>query len=140
MVETPLEYVRCPLVLLRLGERKVMGDVLCDRIRDELLAAYERSGAVHLVLDLQEVMYLSSAGIRTLLSVNRRVREREGRLILCGLRRDIESVFVATRLIGSGTSTPSTFESQPDVPAAAASLFTQPEAASAAATPAATSS
>lgn len=123
MAQPPFKYVQCPLLLLRIPERQVMGDVLCDRIRDELLAAYDRSSAVHLVLDLQEVGFLSSAGIRTLLAVNRRVREREGRLILCGLTREVASVFVTTRLISNGTSTPATFEHQPDVPAAVAGLF-----------------
>ena len=60
--------------------------------------------------------------------LNRKVREREGRLILCRLSREVESVFVATRLISSGRSMPATFESHPDVPSSIASLYQKPEA------------
>jgi anti-anti-sigma factor len=69
------------------------------------------------------VVYLSSAGIRPLLALNRQVREREGRLVLCGLTRDVESVFVATRLVSTTRSVPATFENAPDVPSAIASLY-----------------
>jgi anti-anti-sigma factor len=123
MSEHPSKYVRCPVVVVRVNEAQVMGDTIADALRDELLALYQQSGATHVVIDMAQVTYLSSAGIRPLLSLNKEVREREGRLILCGLTRDVESVFVATRLISSSRSAPATFEKHPDVPAAVASLY-----------------
>jgi anti-anti-sigma factor len=123
MSEHPSKYVRCPLVVVRVNEAQVMGDTIADTLRDELLALYQQSGATHVVIDMAQVTYLSSAGIRPLLSLNKEVREREGRLILCGLTRDVESVFVATRLISSSRSMPATFERHADVPTAVASLY-----------------
>ena len=130
MSEHQSRYVQCPVLVLRVTESQVMGDTIADALRDEFLALYETSQATHVVIDMGQVVYLSSAGIRPLLSLNRKVREREGRLILCHLSSDVEGVFVATRLISSSRSIPATFESHPDVPTSIASLYQTPEAVS----------
>src|SRR5262245_16613403 len=123
MSEHPSQYVRCPVVVVRVNEAQVMGDTIADALRDELLSLYQQSGATHVVIDMEQVTYLSSAGLRPLLSLNKEVREREGRLILCRLSRDVEGVFIATRLISSSRSAPAQFEQHPDVAAAIASLY-----------------
>jgi anti-anti-sigma factor len=123
MSEQHSRYVQCPVLVLRVTEKQVMGDTVADALRDELLALYEQTRAVHVVIDMHQVAYLSSAGIRPLLALNRHVRDREGRLVLCGLTRDVESVFVATRLVSTTRSTPATFENAPDIPTAIAGLY-----------------
>jgi anti-anti-sigma factor len=123
MSEDEATYVQCPVLVLRVTESQVMGDTVADALRDQLLAMYDQTGAVHVVVDMEQVSYLSSAGIRPLLALNREVREREGRLILCGLTRDVEGVFIATRLISPSHSAPATFESAPDVSTAIAHLY-----------------
>jgi anti-anti-sigma factor len=123
MSDQPFQYLSCPVVVLRIRESQVMGDALADTLRDELLAIYQQSGAVHAVIDLQPVVYLSSAGLRPLLTLNRSVREREGRLLLCNLSREVEGVFAATRLISTHGAAPATFEKHGDVPGAIASLY-----------------
>lgn len=127
MSEHQSRYVQCPVLVLRVTESQVMGDTVADTLRDEFLALYDKSGATHVVIDMEQVTYLSSAGIRPLLSLNRKVREREGRLILCRLQSDVEGVFVATRLINSGRVLPATFENHPDVPTSIASLYQKPQ-------------
>ncbi len=123
MSEQQSRYVQCPVLVARITEAQVMGDTVADALRDNLLALYEQTAATHVVIDMEKVAYLSSAGIRPLLALNRQVREREGRLVLCGLNRDVEGVFVATRLISNNRSTPATFENAPDVPTAIAALY-----------------
>ncbi len=123
MSEHDATYVQCPVLVVRVTESQVMGDMVADALRDQLLALYDQTGATHAVIDMEQVAYLSSAGIRPLLALNREVREREGRLILCGLNRDVEGVFVATRLISPGHAAPATFESAPDVSSAIAHLY-----------------
>jgi anti-anti-sigma factor len=123
MSEHDATYVQCPVLVMRVTESQVMGDTVADALRDQLLAMYDQTGAIHVVVDMEQVSYLSSAGIRPLLALNREVREREGRLILCGLNRDVEGVFVATRLISPNHSAPATFESAPDVSTAIAHLY-----------------
>ena len=123
MSEQQPRYVQCPVLVLRITESQVMGDTVADALRDEMLALYEQTGATHVVIDMEQVTYLSSAGIRPLLSLNREVRDREGRLILCNLTRDVESVFVATRLVSTSRATPATFEKHDNVPGAVANLY-----------------
>jgi anti-sigma B factor antagonist len=123
MAEPQFQYLICPLVVLRINEAQVTGDTVADALRDELLSAYEQSGAIHAVIDMQRVVYLSSAGLRPLLTLNRQVRAREGRLLLCNLGPDVASVFTATRLISTHGAAPATFEHCPDVPTAVANLY-----------------
>jgi anti-anti-sigma factor len=122
MSEPSFKYVRCPVLVLRIAESQVMGDIVADAIRDELLAVYEKAGAVHVVIDMQKVNFLSSAGIRPLLALTRLVRQREGRLILCNLHEAVEGVFLATRLVSTHRAVPATFEAFPTVAEAVAAL------------------
>jgi anti-anti-sigma factor len=122
MSERRFQHVITPLVVIRIKEAQVMGDTLAEALRDEFLMVYLPSGATSVVVDFQAVNYLSSAGFRPLLSLNRQVRERGGRLVLCNLSKEVEEIFAVTRLISSSRSHPATFEVQKDVPAAVASL------------------
>ena len=116
-------HVACPAVVFSVRVAEIRGDALADELRDELLAAYEQSAAVHAVLDLQDVTFLSSAGFRPFLSLQRRVRARGGRLVLCRLGPEVEEVLSVTRLISTHGATPAAFTTQPTVPAAVALLY-----------------
>jgi anti-anti-sigma factor len=122
MSESSFKYISCPVLVVRVTESQVMGDTVADTLRDELLSAYERSGAVHVLIDMAKVEYLSSAGIRPLLALNRQVREREGRLILCKLLETVHGVLLATRLVSTNKAAPATFETFPTIQEAVASL------------------
>jgi anti-anti-sigma factor len=50
------------------------------------------------VLDFQGLQYISSAGLRAVLSLDRELRKREGRLALCGLTGMVEEVITLTGL------------------------------------------
>lgn len=126
MSERIPKHVLCPVVVLQIIPDTVTGDVLADELRDELLALYLSSHAQHVVLDFMGVRYLSSAGFRPLLRLNRQVRERGGRLVLCQLQPDIKEIFAVTRLISTNRMTPATFEVQPDVASAVANLLQTP--------------
>ena len=95
--QTPM--VDCPVVVLRLRETQLNSETTSEKLRDELLALYLQSAAAHAILDMRTVTYLSSAGFRPLLSLNRQVRERGGRLVLCNLRPEVEEIFTVTRLV-----------------------------------------
>jgi anti-anti-sigma factor len=115
--------VCCPLVVLRVNEPQMMGDEVADAVRGELLSVYQHSGAVHAVVDMAQVQYLASAGIRCLLGLLAAVRRRGGRLLLCNLTAPVEEVLLVTRLVGSNGGTPAPFEQHPDVRGAVASLW-----------------
>jgi anti-anti-sigma factor len=119
----PLTHLTCPVVVLRLTVAEVKGDDLADEIREQCLMLYQQARAVNVVLDFTGVTYLSSAGFRPLLSLQRKVREQGGRLVLCNLDPRVEDIFSVTRLISTPNSSRSTFEVQLDVPAAILSLY-----------------
>ena len=49
-----------------------------------------------IVLDMTEVPYMSSAGLRTLLSMYRQVTAKKGQLILVGLSEEIQDTMTVT--------------------------------------------
>ncbi|MCS7062330.1 MAG: STAS domain-containing protein [Anaerolineae bacterium] len=51
------------------------------------------SAAKVIILDLSEVTYISSSGLRVLLTCRRQLRERQGELILCALSQNVRDVF-----------------------------------------------
>jgi anti-sigma B factor antagonist len=122
MPEPQARLVGCPVVVFSLREAQINSDEIAEALREELLALYNQVGAVHAVLDFGEVTYLSSAGFRPLLSLNRQVRERGGRLVLCNMRPEVEEIFAVTRLIDPSGSKPAAFLAQPTVPAAVAQV------------------
>ena len=115
--------IQCSLVVLRIDIPEVTGDQIAGELQDRLLSLYEQSQAIHAIVDMQPVTYLSSVGIGPLLALYRKVHEREGRLILCSMTENVESVFHATKLIGSRQGSSATFGYQADVPTAVQSLY-----------------
>jgi anti-anti-sigma factor len=61
----------------------------------ERLVEIIRSGSSQLVIDLKEVMYISSAGFRTLLITGRAVEQASGCLVLCGIVGQVKKLFDA---------------------------------------------
>jgi anti-sigma B factor antagonist len=52
-----------------------------------------RSGSHHLLIDLQHVLYISSAGFRSLLIARKLIDEFDGKLVLCGMSAEIRRLF-----------------------------------------------
>ncbi len=50
-------------------------------------------GCRRLVLDLSDVGYISSAGLRVILAAGKKLRGTQGKLVLCGLRDEVRGVF-----------------------------------------------
>jgi anti-anti-sigma factor len=51
------------------------------------------TGAKVIIIDMGEVTYISSSGLRVLLSTRRQVRERGGDVVLCTLSPNVRDVF-----------------------------------------------
>ncbi len=122
MSEQQPRRVTSPVVVLRINAAQVSGDTLAEELRDEFLTVCSRAAAQNVVLDFQQVVYISSAGFRPLLSLLREIRGRGGRMILCGLNPDVHETFAVTRLISTSGSAPAAFEVQPDIRSAVAAL------------------
>jgi anti-anti-sigma factor len=117
------QHVQCNAIVLAVAENQLQGDPISDELRTDLLSAVEHSGAANVVLDFRRVTYLSSIAFRPLLSLHRKLKGTNGRLVLCGMSASVADVFHVTRLVTTTGSGPAPFELQADVPAAIASLY-----------------
>ena len=52
-----------------------------------------QSGRNSIMVDLQNIVYISSAGFRALLIANRAAAEKQGRLALCGVIGEVKRLF-----------------------------------------------
>lgn len=51
------------------------------------------AGNLKIVLDLSKVEAISSAGLRVVLSAGKKLKSREGKLVLAGLKQNVHEVF-----------------------------------------------
>lgn len=66
------------------------GDRVIEHVKDKT--------GVHLLLNFENITYMSSAGLTELLRINQVVKPAGGSTRLCGLTNDIEKVFRITNL------------------------------------------
>jgi anti-anti-sigma factor len=57
------------------------------------LMALVQAGRSSIVVDLGNIVYISSAGFRVLLIANRATAEKQGRLALCGVTGEVKRLF-----------------------------------------------
>jgi anti-anti-sigma factor len=60
---------------------------------DDHLAALAAAGDHRIVMDLSGVDFISSAGLRVMLSLAKRTKQHHGALVLCGLSGPVREVF-----------------------------------------------
>jgi anti-anti-sigma factor len=116
------------VLVLTLLDEKIQGDELADALRDEMIEAATRETADKVVLDFGLVDVITSAGLRPLLQLRTHLKEKGGRVALCGLSEQVADVLRTTRLITSSAAGPVIFETAPDV-AEAVALLNKPAAA-----------
>jgi anti-anti-sigma factor len=125
MSKAQCRHLNCTVAVLTISEPQLQGDPISEALRTELLDAVDRCGALHVVLDFQHVTFVSSVAFRPLLSLHRKLKERGGRLVLCGMKERVAEVFHVTRLVSTTGTSAAPFELQADAPAAVASLYRQ---------------
>ena len=102
------------------------GDVLVVRLTGRLdssaapgaeqdFAGVLGDGAPHIAIDLSDLEYISSAGLRVLLIVAKKVQQAHGKIALCGLTPNVREIFAI-----SGFD--AIFSIQPDAAAAIAAV------------------
>jgi anti-anti-sigma factor len=123
MPEAPFQHLSCPVIVLRVVPHEVRGDVLGSELHDEALRLHANCNATNVVIDFTAVTFLSSAGIRPLLALQRLVKERGGRLVLCNLHPAVREVLDVTRMLRSSGITTLDVETSHDVPSAVARLY-----------------
>ncbi|MHC2069013.1 STAS domain-containing protein [Bremerella sp. T1] len=83
---------------------------VCLAIREQLLE-YARTHRLERVLvDLNQVRFMSSLGVRVLVTLLREVCEVQGRIMLCSLHGELRGVLFVCSLITDDESQPGPFE------------------------------
>ncbi len=106
--------------LVEFVQSKVLDEANITEIGGRLNSIVDANSKPRLLLDFATVEHLSSAALGMLINVNSRIREKNGQLRLCNIRRQIMEVFSITKL-------DTLFKILPDRDAALAS-FAQPRA------------
>jgi anti-anti-sigma factor len=57
------------------------------------VVALIRAGAGQIVIDLEHIQYISSAGFRALLIARKQSADTQGKLVLCGLSAEVRRLF-----------------------------------------------
>jgi len=83
------------------GLVEVKGSLVGGEETDELrrhISDFVQQGNKKLVIDLSKVTYLNSTAIGLLVSTHTTYSRNKGRLVLCGINKNINNIFVITKL------------------------------------------
>jgi anti-anti-sigma factor len=111
-------HVERGVLVLTILEAELRTEGVVEAVRHELFDAVARHGTGKVVLDLQNVRYLASAGFLPLLNLHHKLQEEGSRLVLCGLSPILSEVFRVTKLVRGAGAAAAPFESEADVTAA----------------------
>src|SRR5262245_46758401 len=111
-------HVEQGVLVLTILETELRTEGVVEAVRHELFDAVARCGTGKVVLDLQKVRYLASAGFHPLLSLHHKLQEEGSRMVLCGLSPILSEVFRVTKLVRGTGAAAAPFESEADVAAA----------------------
>jgi anti-sigma B factor antagonist len=81
-----------------LTDRKILDEINISQIGEQLSALVAKSTPPKMVLDFAAVNHMSSSALGMLITLHKRIRERNGQLRLCAIQPAIYEVFVITRL------------------------------------------
>ncbi len=120
---TPDLVSRDAVLLLTVNAAEVRGDEITAQLEHVFTAEVARAGATKVVLDLKAVTYITSTGVRTLLTLYHQVKKGGGRVVLCGLSEMVSEVLALMRFIDPSGQLPAPFEVRPDVAEAVRALL-----------------
>jgi len=79
-------------------DRKILDEQNIAIIGEQLFSLVEEEGRRNLLLNFGNVEYLSSAALGKLITLNKKLKDAGGRLILCNIDDNIYEVFEITKL------------------------------------------
>jgi anti-sigma B factor antagonist len=79
-------------------DKKILDEQNIQAIGDDLFKLVDELGNRKILLNFSNVEFLSSAALGKLITMNRKVATAKGKLILCGISKDIREVFEITKL------------------------------------------
>jgi anti-anti-sigma factor len=128
MSEPQLTYLTSALedgvLMLTITHQQIEGEEVAHRLKEELLAIVDYTGASRVAIDMSQTRYLSSIAFWPLLALRRRLADVQGKLLLCGLTGAILDVFTTTKMVSATGPFDAPFEMAPDRAAALERLRT----------------
>jgi anti-sigma B factor antagonist len=103
--------------IVTLTDEKILEENDVRALRESIMPVVEQAERINLILDFQNVRFLSSAVLGLLIRISKKIYERDGQLRLCNINPKIHEIFKITRLtkifdiyedIESATENPST--------------------------------
>ncbi len=86
------------VTVVNFTDKKILDEQNIQIIGDNLFKLVDELGRKNILLNFSNVEYLSSAALGKLISLNRKVNNVSGKLILCCISPQIFEVFEITRL------------------------------------------
>lgn len=79
-------------------EKNILDEANIQQIGEEIARLIDSSAVPKLLISFENVEHLSSAALGTLITVNNRVRQKDGQLRLANISPQIYEVFAITKL------------------------------------------
>ena len=86
------------VTVARFVDKKILDETNIQNIGSQLFALVEEDGKSKILLDFENVEYLSSAALGKLITMDKKVKSAGGKLKLSGVRPEIYEVFAITKL------------------------------------------
>jgi anti-sigma B factor antagonist len=84
--------------IVTLTDEKILEENDIRALQESIMSVVEQAERINLILDFQNVRFLSSAVLGLLIRVSKKVYERDGQLRLCNINPKIHEIFKITRL------------------------------------------
>lgn len=86
------------VAVVNFKDKKILDEQNIQMIGDDLFRLVDEQQRRKIVLNFSNVEFLSSAALGKLITMNRKVQAVKGKLILCGISKEIREVFEITKL------------------------------------------
>jgi anti-sigma B factor antagonist len=86
------------IAVVTILESRILDESNINEIGFQLLQLVTQKYMVKMVLDLNEVKYLSSAVLRQFISLYKTIKQEKGELVICRIRPEVREVFKITQL------------------------------------------
>ncbi|AQQ70791.1 Putative anti-sigma factor antagonist [Limihaloglobus sulfuriphilus] len=86
------------IVIVSLNCKKLLEEEHINSVRDSILGAIGAAPVPKVLIDFDEVEFLSSAMLGALIKINAAVNEKKGKLALCNIEDNIAQIFKITAL------------------------------------------
>ena len=86
------------VTVVNFTDRKILDEQNIQAIGEQLFSLVDEAGRRKILLNFGNVEYLSSAALAKLITLNKKLQQVGGRLILCNIDPQIYEVFEITKL------------------------------------------